>query len=279
MATRTLSTESTGRAAHVMSHELRINARSLARWALPMAGFMVLVSALQPSMGGPESVLAAKLGALPPGVQRALGLDHVDLTRVASYVATYFMYVALVAALWGANLGANLVAKEEVRRTAELLLTQPVSRGRVLLGKAGAALLHGVAFNAGVAAVTLAGLAVLAKGPIEAPLVAAMFAGSAALTVCFAGVGMLLAVTLPSPRSAPAAAMGAVVGTYLLGALASADDRAKALAYLSPFRAVAASDVLAQGGVSPAGIGGLLAIGLACAAAATALYDRRDIHA
>ncbi|MCA9676065.1 MAG: ABC transporter permease subunit [Kofleriaceae bacterium] len=268
-----------GAVAHVLAHELGAHRRTFLRWVIPMAALLAMVAALQPSMAGDGGVLAAKLAAMPAAFRRAFGLEAFDLARPAGYLATYFVYVSLTAALLGASLGATLVAKEEARRTGELLLTQPVARTQVLLGKAGAAAIYAVAYNLVLAVVAIVALAIAVDGPAQASLIAGMFAGAAALGVCFAGVGMLVATLGREPRGAAQVAMGVVLAAYLVGAVAAIAPAAHALGYLSPFRAVMPADVIAGGGAAPLPLIALVAVGVVAAAAAIARYARKDIHA
>lgn len=265
--------------AHVLRRELGAHRRSFVRWLVPMAALLLVAVALQPSMAGNGGLLAAKLAALPAALRRGLGIGAVDLTRPAGYLAPYFVYVSLTAALLGASLGATVVAEEEARRTGEMLFTQPVARARILLGKACAALLYAVAYDVLLAAVTIAGFAAVVRGPTDAGLVVGMFAGAAGLGVCFVGLGMLVAALVRDARGAVQAGMGLVLAAYLVGALAAIVPKAHPLAYLSPFRAAIPSDVILRGHPDPLALAVLVAVGVVAAAAAIGFYDRKDLHA
>lgn len=259
--------------------ELTAHRRTFLAWAAPVALLLVMVASLQPSMAGDGGVLAAKLEAMPEGLRRALGMTAVDLARPASYLSINFVYVTLTASLLAATLGATMLAKEESLRTAELLYAQPVDRRRVVAGKAAAALAYVLAFNALLAVVAIGALAAFVAAPVEPALIAQMFVGTTALGVCFTGVGLLVAAVAPRPRLAGGIALGITLGAYLLAVAAAAAPGGARIGELSPFRHVEPSTIVARGGVDPIAVIALVAVGVACGAAAIARYARRDLAA
>jgi ABC-2 type transport system permease protein len=261
----------------VLARELRAHRRSFLYWTLAVSLLLIMVISIQPSMAHKGSALEAKLAMLPDAVKRVFGLTGLDFTRPAGYLAVNFLYVTLTAPLSAAMLGATLVGKEEAQHTAEILFAQPVSRRRVLLGKAAALALHILAFHVILAAVTLIGFRLVVHGPIEAPLVLAQFGGTAVLAICFGGLGMLAATLVRRPRGAANAGLGIVLGGYLLSVVGAISPALEWVGWASPFHAVAPTRILAAGGLDPLAVAVLVAIGVAGAAAAVIRYDRRDI--
>ncbi len=263
-----------------MSRELHGLLRSFLVWAGLTAAFVVLLAALQPSMaeaGG--GVFGAKLKAMPPGLLKALGITILDFRRPAGYLATSFVYLALVGALQAALFGAVVLAREEALRTAELLFVQPAGRLSLLAGKAAASLVYVVGLHALLALAAVASFAAVVDAPLEADLLLALFAGSAALALCFLGLGMLAASLVPDPRRASGAALGVVLGTFLLSALSALAPQARVLGWLSPFKLFDAARTVLDGGLDPARIAALLALGATAAAIAALRFRRKDFRA
>lgn len=261
----------------VLGHELRASARGAFAWWVGTAGMLVLVCALQPSLA--SGALAAKLEAMPAGMRRAFGLEIVDFQRPAAYLAANFLYVTLTVALLASRFGAVAIAKEETLRTAELLYTLPVSRVRILAGKAAAVAAFAIAFPAALAAVAIPVLAAVTARPVELGLTAELFAGAAALGLCFAGLGMLVAACVRDARTAGGLALALAVGTWFLGLISAAAPAAAPLRWLSPYKLVEPMAILAAGGLDPVHAGLLVAVGVGSAAFAIARYRRRDIVA
>jgi ABC-2 type transport system permease protein len=260
----------------VFARELRVNLRTFAAWSLPLAGMLALVCALQPSLAnGP---LAAKLESLPDAMRRALGLEMFDFARPAAYLATNFTTVSIGLSLFAALLGASIIAKEETMRTAELLYAQPVSRTRILLGKAAAVATYAIAAPVLLGLVASALLAAIAARPLEPGLIGSLFAGVTVLAIFFAGAGMLVATLVRDARSANGVALGAVLGTFAIGIVSALSSTAAPLRWLSPFKWNEPSSIIAHG-LDPATVALSLGLGMASAGIAIARYQRRDVRA
>lgn len=260
----------------VFAEELRTRRRGVVIWTLAVATLLALVLWIQPTMARQGSALEAKLALLPAALRKVFGLDGLDFRRPAGYLAVNFLYVTLTAPLLFGLRGAGVIAREEVDRTAELLFTQPISRRRILLAKAAAVTVHLVAFHAVLIAITLGGLAIVVDGPIEAPLITALFGGTTALAICFAGLGMLVATLVRRPSVAANAALAVVLGGYLLSVLGALSPQLDGLALSSPFHWVAPTRILATGGLD-AGAAAVAGVGVVAGALAILRYERRDI--
>lgn len=263
----------------ILGRELRAHLKSLLSWALPMAALMVLYTSLHSSVSGDGGLLEAKLAAMPETMRKAFGFQGLSLTRPVAYLATNFLTVTLTSALFGGILGATLVSKEETFHTAELLLTLPVSRAQVLLGKAGALLLLVLAFQAVLALTVLVSMRVFVQGDLEPGLVLQLFAGSLLLGLCFGGLGMGLAAWVRQSRVAPSAALALVFGTYAVGLVSHASEKMEALRWLAPFRFVDPSEIVRRGGLDPLSVAGLVLLGAAGLGGALFRFGRKDIHA
>jgi beta-exotoxin I transport system permease protein len=261
----------------VLGRDLRAHLRGLLYWLVPIAGLMIMVISIAPSMMQQGSMLEAKLQAMPEGLKRVFGVAMLDFRRPASYLAVNFVYVTLTASLSAGMLGATILAKEEALKTAELLLTQPVARSRIVAAKALVVAIHALAFNTALATIAIVGLGLVMPGPSEAGRVAQLFAGTTALAVCFGGLGMLVATLVVRARVAANAALGVVLGAYLIDVVGALSPDLDFLARVSPFRPMEPSRVIAAGGVDPIALAVLVAVGVAAAIAAGYRYARRDI--
>lgn len=261
----------------VMRRELGAHARGTLAWWLPLAAMLALACALQPQLAG--GVLAAKLEAMPVEMRRAFGLALLDFHRPAAYLAANFLAVSLGTGLLAARLGAVAVSREEAQRTAELLYALPVTRARILAGKAGAVAAYAIGFPLALALASVPVLAAVSERPLELGLVAQLFAGAAAAGLCLGGVGMLIGACLRDARAAGGLALLASLGVWLLGLLSALAPATAPLGWLSPYRHVEPVAIVSAGGLDPLTAAALVAVGAAAAALAVARYRRRDILA
>ena len=225
-------------------------------WALGLVGLTLFTVALYPSIKGQPSI-DELLADLPDAFRSAIGYDAaVPLSSPAGYLqARLFSTLApLLAVVFGIGAGARAIGGSEEAGTLELLLANPVTRGRVLLER----YLATFALLAGLVAVFAAALLMLGppfgalEGVATADLLwacAAVYAlgllhGSLAFTIGAAtgrrGVAVALATTV------------AVAGYLIETVLAAAGDLGT-LRQLSPWHWYLDHNMLAEG-AAPAAV-------------------------
>lgn len=247
-------------------------------WLVPLSAMMGLYSSLQPRVAGDSGLLAAKLAMLPPAMKQAFSLGETDFNRPVGYLATNFLIVTLGASLFAGLLGANVASREDTQRTSESMLTLPVTRWQLLLGKLLAAIAWLAIAHVTIGTVTFLALSQVATSPVEGELVASMFAGTFLVGLCFVASGFLLAVLVRQARTAPNLNLGLVLGTYFLGVVAKVTPAVAQLGLLSPYRLVEPAEVVKQAGLSIEA-GGLVLVTGVVLGLAFFWYERRDVHA
>ena len=259
----------------IFRHELRRGRAAFWIWTASIAGLLVICVFLYPEMKsemGAVGDMFASMGSFTA----AIGMDRLNIgTLTGFYAVECGTVLGLGGAFFAALTGVSALAKEERDRTAEFLLTHPISRTRVAAEKLAAALAQVTAMD-----LVILALAALAMGLIgedipwrevlllhgayyllQAELVCVCFGLSAFLVRGGAGTGMGLAAML-----------------YFLNLAANMSERAKFLKYLTPFAYCEGADVAAGGRLDA----GLVMLGMlaACAGAAAAFlrFRTKDIH-
>ncbi|RBI83626.1 ABC transporter permease [Rhodosalinus halophilus] len=184
--------------------EFRIALRN--RWVAIVIAMMALFA-----------LVLSAAGSAPTG---ELGADSLSVT-VASLTSLAVYLVPLVALL----MSFDAIAGEVERGTLPLLLTYPVSRGRVLLGKAAAHLATlAIALAVGYGLAAGAAFAVDADAAQGLPALWRLFWSSLLLGASFLGIGYALSAVARRPGAAAGLAIGlwlVLIVLYDLGLLAA----------------------------------------------------------
>lgn len=184
--------------------EFRIALRN--RWVAIVIAMMALFA-----------LVLSAAGSAPTG---ELGADSLSVT-VASLTSLAVYLVPLVALL----MSFDAIAGEVERGTLPLLLTYPVSRGRVLLGKAAAHLLTlAIALAVGYGLAAAAAFAVDPGAAGGLPALWRLFWSSLLLGASFLGIGYALSAVAGRPGAAAGLAIGlwlVLIVLYDLGLLAA----------------------------------------------------------
>lgn len=119
----------------LVAHEMRRRVRSILIWGVALGGLGALYVALYPSMSG---LLEDYMQQAPEQMQRYLGGIEGPLT-IEQWLEIEFVNVLIPVALpfMVMVIGARALAGSEERKTLDLLLSNPLRRGRVVAGALG----------------------------------------------------------------------------------------------------------------------------------------------
>ncbi len=250
--------------------------RAVVGWSLGIAALSLVTVAYYPSVrDNPQ--LNSFYESLPPALQALSGGVGIDFASASGYLTSqlFAITVPILFIIYGVLLGAAAVGREEDRGTAELLLTAPVSRRRVVAEKALAAtVLLAVVGTALFASLVLGALLVDLDIPTSNMLASSLAAVLIGTT--FGALALAISGAL-GHRAHPAAWSGSIaVAAYLLYSLAPVVPSLQGWQKASAFYWYLASNPVANGFdighlAVLAGASTLLTI------VAAVLFDRRDV--
>jgi len=218
----------------VAGRALRERWRSLLVWSLGLVGITAIELAVYPSIQATSQGWQAMLDQWPDALKEAFRLDAYASGPGFLNTELFSMMFPIVLIAVALGAAASATAGEEERGTADLLLSLPVSRGAVLLGKV-------LAMLVSVLGVTLAGvLTILVGAPlvdlsVDASGVLAAGITVARLAVVFGCIGLLLGALTGRRAAALGGGIGLAIAAFLLQVLAPMADWLEPWKDLSPF--------------------------------------------
>lgn len=255
-------------------HEWKRGRLSLLIWSLAVS-FLLFVSILiypeMTSQMGDMGDMFSEMGAFSD----AFGLDAVDFGEFGGYFAVEFgNTVGLAGGIFAAILGMAALADEERNRTAEFLLTHPLSRRRVVAQKLLAITSRIVAFDLVIAVFSALAILVIGETP-DVGKVALVFLASLLLQLEIAALTFGLSAFVR--HGGLALGLGISLGFYFLQILSNLTEKLEFLTYLTPYGFADATTVISEGKIE---LWGLL-VGLCLAAIGVTVafwqYERKDI--
>jgi len=259
----------------LVKHELKRGALSFWIWTGSVAFLMMICVFLFPEMKG-EMNKVGDVFASMGSFTAAFGMDRLNFgTLIGFYAIECGNVLGLGGAFFAALTGAAALSKEEKDRTAEFLLTHPVSRTRVITEKLVSVLVQVTALNAVVLGCALISMSLVGEAiPWKEVLVMhlAYFLLQVELAaVCF-GISAFLC------RGGMGVGIGLATMLYFLNIIANMAERAEFLKYITPFGYCDAADIVTDGRLDV----GLVAIGAVAGAfgvlAAYWKYMKKDIR-
>jgi ABC-2 type transport system permease protein len=251
--------------------------RSRLGWAIGLALYMAMMLAVWPSLEGSDSF--ADVAQDYPEALKAMfgGAEAFDAITTPegflnSYVFSFMLPLLLV--MMAIGLGAALIGEEDEEGLMDLLLSNPVSRRRVVLEKAlvvagQVLLLTLVVLVVIVAGGPAVGLDIAASGLVAAGIGSLLYGLLGGLVALLAGAA--------SGRRAPALAIGAVVTVagYLLTTIAELASWAEPLGKASPLHHATAGNPVQNG--MPANYLILAGAAVVVLVATVVVFDRKDL--
>ncbi|MDO4299058.1 MAG: ABC transporter permease subunit [Lachnospiraceae bacterium] len=259
----------------LVRHELRQGKISFIIWTAAIGLLLAVCVFLFPEMKGQMSGISnvfASMGAFTA----AFGMDILNFgTLIGFYAIECGNVLGLGGAFYASLCAVSILSKEEKDRTAEFLLTHPVSRVRIITGKLMAVFVQIAAMNLIIYVISVASIAVigeeipwkelnllhLAYFLLQVELACICFGISAYMRKGSVGVGLGIAAVM-----------------YFLNLVANIAEAAEFLKYLTPFGYCEGADIVTDGCLNGTMVAVGLAFGAAGVAAAYLNYCRKDIH-
>lgn len=259
----------------IVRHELRQGKTALAIWALSVALLLAVCVFLFPEMKG-EMGAMGDLFASMGSFTAAFEMDRLNFGTLTGFYAIECGNVLGLGGVFFASLiGLSALAKEEKDRTAEFLLTHPISRRRVITEKLIAVMIQIAAMNAVILGASLLSITVIGEA-VPWKEILLLHLAYFLLQVEMAGLCFGLSSFLR--RGGMGLGLGLAAGMYVLNLIANMTESAEFLRFITPFGYCGGADIVADGRLDLP----LILLGLSYAAAMIAAgyrkYCKKDIQ-
>ncbi len=227
--------------AHIYRMEMRRNRISIFIWGGLLAVLILLGMSFFPIIMQGETFKQLEGFFQTPfmkGWMEALGATPSILANILGFYATRnALFIVLMGNFFAILLGGRIVAQEEYEKTAEFLLTRPVTRIEVMAGKlavlvTAVTIITAVIFASGFASLELFKGA--SKYRLTAFLVHTVY--SFLLMQLFGAAGLFLSLSMRRPRPMATIGIGIVAGTFFLDMISRFAKSADWIGWVSPFK-------------------------------------------
>src|SRR5665647_2096234 len=104
--------------------EMRAHRKGLIIWAFGIIFMVVAGMGKYVALSSSGQSMKEVFSQMPKSMQIIFGIGSFDLSKASGYYGMLFLYLALMATIHAAMLGACLLSKEERDKTAEFLLSK-----------------------------------------------------------------------------------------------------------------------------------------------------------
>ena len=261
----------------VFRRTMRELRKSLVGWSIGIAGLVGVIGLLWPTIR--EMDMAALLDAYPEALRELFNVEAFTTGAGFMNAELFSMMTPVLFITYGIGTGARLLAREEESGTMDVLLSTPLSRSELLVGKALAMVTGLVVLGAVVAASTwLVGTAFSMDIGIGYTLGVAL--AMVLIGGVFGGLAFAVAAVVGRRSRAIAVSATAAAAAYALYIAAAIVDSVGDWNWLTPFHhAVGVGPPADPAAGIPLGFLWLALGALAFIAAGRPIFRRRDLGA
>lgn len=184
--------------------------------------------------------------SIPKGLRTAFHYNMNDWDNVLAFYATYFVfYIPVIAGCYSIILGTKLLSKEEQYKTAEFLLSRPISREQIVTSKLLTFMIHVLGMNLIAFLVALLSCGVVTNWDFSIINLTILHTYGLLMCFFFGVLGFFITATMKRAKAITGIGIGIVLGTYYFDMLIRVSNRAQFTLYFTPFKYLNL-DVLAE---------------------------------
>jgi ABC-2 type transport system permease protein len=247
-------------------------------WTLSIMAIVVFFLSLFPSISKDYAEFSKVLEGYPQGVRKALGLEIESFGSILGFYSYVFLYISLCGAIQAMILGTSIVSKEVREKTADFLLTKPVTRTTIISSK----LLAGVVSLAITNVFYYVAASMMAEQVKTAEFSHKVFfmisISLFILQLLFLTIGIFISVLFPKLKAVLSVSLGTVFAFFVIGMVVST-EASSAKRFLSPFKYFDPKYIIAHSKFEYSYLIVSIGIVIFAVVASYVIYKKKDIHA
>lgn len=258
----------------IIKHELKLGKAFFLIWTLTIGLLLAMCVFLYPEMETQMNDIGDMFSSMG-NFSTAFGMDKLNF---GSFIGFYGIECGNILGLGGGFFSAicaiSALCKEERDKTAEFLLTHPVSRKRIINEKLISVIIQIVAMNVIIFAIAVASAAAIGE---EVPMKELLLLHTAYLAMQLEFGGICFGISAFLSRGGMGLSLGLVAVMYFLNIIANITEKAEFLKYITPYGYAEASEIISELEIAPVPLAVGAALTAAGIAAAYIKYSAKDI--
>ncbi|MCI5815603.1 ABC transporter permease subunit [Ruminococcus sp.] len=259
----------------LVRHELRQGKTPFLIWTASIGFLLATCIFLFPEMKGQMDSVSDVFASMGSFTQ-AFGMDRLNFgTLIGFYAVECGNVLGLGGAFFASLCAVGVLSKEEKDKTAEFLLTHPVSRKRIITEKLIAVLIQITALNVIIYALAIGSIAAVGED-IPWKEISLLHLAYYLLQLELAGICFGISAFLR--KGSAGAGLGIAAMMYFLNLIANIADVADFLKYITPFGYCEGADIVSNGSLDMTLVSVGAVMGIIGVLLAYLHYTKKDIH-
>ena len=218
--------------------EMRRNLFSLIIWMIVITIFISVTMAVYPTFLENQSKVMGMVSLIPKSVLQFKGVSNFSdmLSPLGFYAINNIIYMMVLGSIYAIVLSSAILLKEEYNKTAEYLLTRPLTRSEIFFSKLAVVSINVFLLNLVTSLAGFICLVLVKNGPfsIRAFLILSLY--TLLLNFLFASTGLFLSTLIKRAKPIATFSIALVLIFYFIFTLSKITESISKIGYLSPFR-------------------------------------------
>ncbi len=263
---------------NVFLHELRAYRKSTIIWALSLCGLILMFMSLYPAFTQDVEATKEVFNGFPEALRAALNISLGNFFTIYGFYGYLLGFAILTGAVQAMNLGTGVISKEVAGKTADFLLSKPITRTRVVTAKLAAALTALVITNIVFIAVSYLVALSVAEESFDAQTFLVMASTLFLVQLMFLALGALFSVIIPKIKSVISVSLPTVFGLYIVGMVGEVLEN-ESFRYITPFKYYDITYMIEHAGLEGRFLALEAAFVVLAIAACYVIYLKKDVRA
>ncbi|MCS1382442.1 ABC transporter permease [Lysinibacillus sphaericus] len=263
---------------NIFIHELKTYRKSTIIWSLSLIAIMIIFMSMYSTFAEDAKGFMKIVENYPEAIRNAMGFNQENFFTILGFYSFPLSFITLCAAIQAMNLGTSIINKEVREKTADFLLTKPVTRTKILTAKLLAAFVSIVVTNIFYfAAASFVALQVQTDD-FSLKIFLLLSLTIFFIQLIFLFLGIIISVIVQKIKSVLTVSLATVFAFYFVGMFSdTTGDEVKR--YFSPFKYFDTAYIIKHSSYETTFlIAGAVIIILAIATSYV-VYSKKDIHA
>jgi ABC-2 type transport system permease protein len=222
---------------NLLIKDLQRNLKAFLGWSFAAIIFIGITLGIYSSMRESMSMITALYATLPEAIMEALNFGEDQWNTMLGFYTTYFVYyVPLLGGIYAYHLGGKLLAIEEQNKTAEFLLSRPISRNSIVASKLLVYSFYIIGFNILVYLMGLISCGLASDWDYSILNYSILHVYGVMFCLFIGFLGFFIAVGMKKAHLNMIAGIGIVMGSYIFDMVIRITDKVQFLSYMTPFK-------------------------------------------
>lgn len=259
--------------------EWRRNRRSLLLWSAVIGLLTFFTMSFFRTFLVYQEQITSMMNLVPAMAMKMRGFSNINdiFSVLGFYTANNLIYMMLMGSIFAIVLCSNILLKEEYGKTAEYLMSRPLTRREIFTTKTTLAFLNIFLLNLSVALIGFSACLFYKKGAFDVHAFMVISFYTLLLNLLFGALGLLFSVMMKRARTITSFCVALVMVLYFLYTISRMSGVDGTFGYISPFKWVNIDVLSPSYGIDLSRLAAFLGVTGLLVLASDFIYRRKDI--